>query len=162
VKVCVGFSTHCGLFSKLIRLFTNSEVSHAYLLVDQPIGQTIIQASGLKLHATCYELFKKENLNIKLYEVDIPLYKVKWVFRQTGKRYGMWELLGYLIVLLGRKFGLSLPNLFSDGYKTFICSELIANLFELDAETTTPQDLLEYCEKYYGTNNTQENTELGS
>lgn len=153
MKVYIGFSTHSGIFSKLIRSFTNSEISHAFLLLDDKIGQVVVQAAGLKVHATCYDKFREENFNIKLYPVDIPLYKINWLFRQTGKKYGMLELLGYLIILLGRKVGLKLPNMFGDGYKTFVCSELIANLFELDAETITPQDLLEYCEEVYGQNN---------
>ena len=143
MQIYIGVSTHKGWFSKLIRWCTNSPVSHAFAVIPTQTDFVVIHAAGLKVHALDFCMFKTQNEIYKLYEISITDEKVRWLWHETGKPYGMLSLFGYAYMLINRKFGRKVKNPLADNEKTFVCSELIAKMLDIPSpETITPQDLL--------------------
>jgi hypothetical protein len=108
----------------------------------------MIHASHLQVGLTSFTAFKKENTVYKEYVVNIKEERIKWLYDQTDKSYGFLTLVGFCLVLIGKLFKREWKNPWTDGERSFICSELVAETLELkNPELVTPKDLLDYLEK---------------
>lgn len=151
----VGFSTHSGAFSWLIRTATSSEVSHTYLRIPVPEHSTdmIFQASGLTVNYCAKDVFEFKNNICEEYDIDVSdeQFKAAERFRITeaGKAYSMNQVYGFIAVLAARQvLDKKISNPFSDGDHSYVCVEVVAVCIGLeDAESMTPEDLRRWCEK---------------
>lgn len=136
MKIIIGFSKKDGLLSWLIRKAEGTPYSHVYVRYYNPyIQETIVfHASRTMIHCTTFDLFlKKKNKVVVEYELTTDAEKLRQVIkfsnRQSGKSYGMLQLLGMGIVrvskLLVKK---SFRNPFGDKEKTMVCSEFVAHI----------------------------------
>lgn len=151
--IIVGFSTRPGLFSSLIRFFTNSKVSHTYIKIPVPEynENMVFQASGMTVNYTNYSVFKEKNKVIEEYEIDIDddtasLAEMMRVM-EAGKPYSIKELFGLLWILAMRGFGVKVNNPFRDGSHSYICVELAMICVGLskDSENVTQEDFRKWC-----------------
>lgn len=153
-KVIVGFSTHPGAFSKLIRFITNSKVSHTYIRIPvlEYNEDMVFQASGLSVNYTNYKVFQTKCKVIEEYEitVDDETHALGEMMRvmEAGKPYSVKELIGLLWVLMMRGFGYKVQNPFRDGSTSYICVELVMICVGLrhDSENITQEDFRRWCE----------------
>jgi hypothetical protein len=151
----VGFSSHAGVFSSLIRLVTASKASHAYMrILDfQGIDDMVFQASGLTVNYCNYEYFTSRNRIVEEYEVQVSDEQydkaMHIMAKQAGKPYSMRELWGFIYVLAMRHwFSKRVKNPFGDGYNSWVCSELSGECVGAeDPESMTPEDLRRWCKK---------------
>lgn len=151
----VGFSTHPGAFSWLIRAVTASTVSHTYLRIPIPEHGTsmIFQASGLTVNYCATDVFDYKNTIIEEYDVEISdeQYEYGELFRVTeaGKPYSMKQIVGFLAVLSARQIlDKNIPNPLSNGNHSYVCVEVVTACLGLDdGESMTPEDLRRWCQK---------------
>ncbi len=154
-KVIVGFSTHKGAFSSLIRFVTNSKVSHCYIRIPVPeYGESMVfQASGLWVNYCNYGIFQEKNKVIEEYEIEVEddVYAFGEMLRvmEAGKPYSMKEIFGLLWVLAMRGLGVKVKNPGRDGSNSYICVELAMLCVGLaaDSENITQEDFRRWCVK---------------
>lgn len=155
-SIIVGFSSHKGIFSWLIRAISRSKVSHTYLRVPVPeyADNMVFQASGLQVNYCNYDVFQQKSEVIEEYEilVDDATYEYAELFRITeaGKPYSLLTVIGFLWILSMNGIKIKAENPFADGQKSYICVEVVANCLGLIniGEKTTPEDLRLWCAKY--------------
>lgn len=151
--VIVGFSSHPGIFSTLIKFFTNSRVSHTYIKLPIPEYNEfmVFQASGLSVNYTNYEVFRKKSKVIEEYMVEVSDDEAKLGellrIMESGKPYGIKEIWGLLWVLANRGMGRKVNNPFRDGSSSYICVELAMVSVGLphDSENITQEDFRKWC-----------------
>lgn len=154
--ILVGFSSHPGVFSSLIKYVTNSKVSHTYIRIPVPEynDSMIFQASGLTVNYTNYSVFKKKNTVIEEYEIEVDddTYAFAEMLRvmEAGKPYSMKEIIGLLWVLTMRGVGVRVNNPFRDGSHSYVCVELAMMCvgLERDSENVTQEDFRRWCETH--------------
>lgn len=152
----IGFSTHKhNLLSAVIRWFTKSEVSHCWLLVDDPFfgAPMVLEASEVGLRLTNYADFKKANDVVFLVETPFPLDAgVHDAWGWLGSAYDFGGLFGMSFVMLGRWLKQKWGNPFASKSARF-CSEAIVQILQdakypgsetCVAQETGPQDLLDF------------------
>ena len=149
----VGFSTHEGSFSWLIRNSTASQISHTYIRIPIPEHNTdmIFQASGLSVNYCAKDVFEVKNHIYEEYDVEIS--DEQWAigekFRVTeaGKSYSVKQVFGFLWVLGARQLlNKKISNPFSDGDQSYVCVEVVTVcLGLLNGESMTPEDLRRWC-----------------
>jgi len=158
--VIVGFSTPKAWnpLSWAIRALTRSRTRHAWLLVYDPVFRLLMV---MEAHTTGMRLiplgaFKKVNHVVALARPRIDLTKGlheagKWL----GKPFDTPSLLGMTVVLLGRWFSKKWRNPCHGAHALF-CSESVVRMLreagcpgaaDLDADGTSPEDLLEILER---------------
>jgi hypothetical protein len=157
-SVRVGFSTFNGSpISWLIRKATRAEVSHAFLLVtDSVLGDMIMEEEIGGMQLRPYASFEKTSSIVKLVTPSAPIdVGLKAAATWLGERYDYTGVVGMLYVLIGRYFGKKWKNVLHSPHSMF-CSEAIVFVLQaarypgadaLDAESTSPQDLLTFFEK---------------
>ena len=150
-NITIGFSTGSSIVSRIIRWFIRSKASHAFVAFDdRMLGRRIIMESslyGYKL--TQHERWNKKNKIIAEFTCKKRLGKsVKYMAGELGKDYDFWSAFG---LAARRWFGKWYRNPFRNPKKLH-CSEAMVlflqqvNLaLDLDPESTTPEDLLQYC-----------------
>lgn len=152
--VIVGFSSHKGIFSWLIRTCTKSKVSHAYIrLPIEEYGKDVIfQASGLTVNYCSGDVFRSHSQVIEEYLVEISDEQAKknelYRITECGKPYSMNQVYGFMYVLGMRQIGKNVPNPFSDGAHSYVCVETAANhVGAPNAESMTQEDFRRWCAK---------------
>jgi hypothetical protein len=155
-KLIVGFSyAPTKAFSKLIRWVTNSQVSHAFVVLETS-ETTIYQASGLAVNYQNKGTFLAIENPTEFYEFDLTDAQAaaNQTFRlQTvGKPYSWQEVIGYGWVLLARKFGKRVRNPYSGGQTAYVCVDIAAAHLPIDPQALgdgswTPEDLRLWCQK---------------
>lgn len=154
----IGFSRNNTPFSWLIRKLTGSNISHTYIRIPVPeLGTSMVfQAQGFNVHYINYEHFLAKG-NIVEAEVEVKLSSKQWAqaemvrVYECGKPYSYLQILGYAWVLLGRRFGKKWKNPLSDGDHGYVCVELVCRSLGIsEAESMTPQELLDRLTKVYG------------
>lgn len=157
----VGFSRPKGgfePFSWLIRLFTWSPFSHAYIkFYSAKYDRWLIyQASGLKVNFIGSVRFNAAEVICSEFSLpvsdDARLKTIKFAIDECGVPYGIKEIIGMCAVLVCRMFGKKIKNPLSDGNASFVCSELIAEILndimteqdKLDPETSSPKDVYNF------------------
>lgn len=152
-KVIVGFSSHPGVFSTLIKFVTNSKVSHTYIRIPIPEynESMIFQASGLVVNYTNYKVFLEKSKVIEEYEIEVSddVFALGEMLRvmEMGKPYSMKEVFGLLWVLAMRGLSVRVKNPFRDGSHSYICVELAMMCVGLgsDSENVTQEDFRRWC-----------------
>ncbi len=153
--VIVGFSSHPGVFSSLIKFITNSKVSHAYIRIPIPEydESMIFQASGLAVNYCNFKVFQLKSKVMEEYEVKVSddIYQLGEMLRimESGKPYSMKEIFGLLWVLAMRGLGVKVDNPFRDGSASYVCVELAMLCVgqTSDSENITQEDFRRWCAK---------------
>lgn len=158
----IGFSrsnSKAAVLSILIRKILGVEFSHVYLGFhsNRANRDLIYQANSHGVYFIGEKQFLMHNLIVDEFETEISEETFNKVLTfcidESGKSYGFWNLLGVGIKTMLQKLSISVPNFLSDGNKTYICSELIAQIYndlekaDIDPNTTTPSDLYEIIKK---------------
>jgi len=151
--ISIGFSYRSGnLVSWVIRKMTHSDVSHAWLLVDDVTlrGKIVMEAGFAGWETESYEQFLAQNTVVATIDMKCDLSKGIEAAREwLGSSYDFMGLLGAFVVIVGRWFKFMWHNPFNSS-KTLFCSEAIARVLQeanypgaasLDPGTVTPQDL---------------------
>lgn len=157
--VRIGFSTTNKLLSRIIRKLTRSRASHAFLVYrDVDFGRDMVmEAVGHGFRLVPYDGFQRRNTIVA--EIT-PAYSIEQGLRRAvdwlGANYDKGGLVGmaYLLVLRWlrlRSRSVRLKNPLAASRALF-CSEAVARAcawskypgFDLDPESTTPQDLLDF------------------
>lgn len=157
--VRIGFSTTNALLSRLIRRLTGSRASHAFLVCRDVDFERdmVMEAVGDGFRIVAYDRFQRHNTVVAelapAHSIERGLRRaVDWL----GSAYDTRGLAGMLVVLIRRWLRLRtrsvrLRNPFARSRALF-CSEAVARAcrwadypgFDLDPESTTPQDLLDF------------------
>ena len=135
--ITVGFSSHkTSILSKLIRLVEGTPYSHTYVKFrsDSLDRDLIYQASGLAVNFMSPIIFHDHNIVCAEYILEVPdeVHKkvLQFAIDNCGKPYGLKGLFGMAYVKIARVFGKKVDNPFSDGGKTYVCSELVSTIIE--------------------------------
>jgi len=154
-EIIVGFSRPKAFFepfSWLIRLATWSPFSHAYIrYYNSELDRWIIfQASGLKVNLIGQTMFNDAEDIYEEYVVPISDATKMSVLQNAvddlGSPYGIWQIMGFVIVLLVGLFGKSIKNPFYSK-SSYFCSELVADILteiglgDLDPSNMSPKDV---------------------
>lgn len=155
-SLIIGFSrAPTKSFSRLICWVTKSQVSHSFILLEYADEQLIYQASGLAVNYENHDTFMSIEVPIEFYQFELTeAQRVKnELFRinTVGKPYSWRELIGYLWVLLARKFGKRVKNPLSGGQTAYVCVDVAAAHLpvnpELNDGSMTPEDFRRWCSK---------------
>jgi len=150
-NITIGFSTSNAIVSKVIRWFTKSKASHAYIAFDdRDLGRRIVMEASLYGYKLVqHEHWSKKNKVVKEFTCKKRLTEsLKYMAGELGKDYDFWSAFG----LAARRWvGKWYKNPFRDPKKLH-CSEAMVLFLQqaglaldLDPESTTPEDLLQYC-----------------
>lgn len=154
----IGFSTNNkNILSNLIRFFTESKISHTFLLFEAHEQTFVLHASDRGISISNFKKFKQENTLVKLFMIDINNEEqaIQFALTKLDIEYDYIGALGYLWVLLMRKLGKKTVNPLVTRTKE-ICSKFITEILafdnykdyaSLDAATIDPEDLLEMLSK---------------
>ena len=141
--------------SRIIRHFTKSEVSHAWLLLDDPLFecQMVMEASEFGLILTPFDKFRSKNDVITVIEPKAQLDTgIKAAGAWLGEAYDFGGLIGTAFVLFGRFLKRRWKNPF-DSSTAMFCSEFVVKVMQasnypgievFDAASTTPQDVIDF------------------
>ncbi len=150
----IGFSTTDALFSRLIRRFTGSKVSHAFLVyfdVDFD-REMVMEAVGAGFRIVPLDKFARHNRVVEIVTPRHPIDEgLKAAVDWLGEGYDARGILGMALLLAFRALRRRtrrVRNLLASRRALF-CSEAVARAcracrypgFDRDPETTTPQDL---------------------
>lgn len=149
------FTTTNTPISRLIRWVMGSRASHTaigLLWEDVPV---VVEATTGGVKNTPRALWAKDHIVIAEYSFKPGVVvDLSEAITGLGRAYDYVGLLGYLVVLLGRRLGRKLKNPFARE-AGLVCSEFVLCLDKegsipewkgLDPEATTPEDLLQICE----------------
>jgi len=151
MAIVIGFSTSDGFISKAIRWFSRSEVSHAWVSFDcGELEQRLIMhatSGGYKLNH--WRRWKKGNTIVAQFVCREDLSDgLRKMAKQLDHDY---DYLSVIMMMPRRWLGKLFRNPVRDRKKLH-CSEALARLLQahgfakdLDPESTTPGDLLEFC-----------------
>lgn len=162
-KIIVGFSKpkKWHLFSWIIMALYGINYSHVYIKFhsDYYERDIIYQASKMMINFMGNDVFGKENITIKEFDVDItPENKkalMQFAIDNAGKPYSIKEAIGLGWVRLNAILGRKISNPFKEGTKEYVCSVLADHILEQYTEENAPGDyqdsdpkfLYEYLEK---------------
>ena len=154
MEIRIIFSTSSSWLSKLIRWVTRSKVSHASIcVIAQGLPILVLQSTVGGVQAMSRTRWNRGNRVIKEFRSKIPV-SLEHACRLLGERYDYVGLIGYIPVLLGRWLGKKVKNPLASP-RALVCAEFVLHLSQgqipewkgLDPEGTTPEDLLEVCDK---------------
>lgn len=156
INVCV--STSNSIFSRVIRWFTRSQVSHAFLtFYDETLGRVfVMEANGRGFMLVPWSNWKKHNTVVARFSLKTPevqqLHALQRLSNLLGATYDYVSVLGFVL----RRFRRRMRNPLNDAAK-LICSEVVARfLFDTgdplllvfaESETWTPEDILREARK---------------
>lgn len=153
MNVRIGFSTSDAWYSRLIRRFTKSSVSHTFLLVEVAGHGIVLEEGPDGFHARTIENFSRGNRVVVLLSLEHPIDKgVEEAITWLGQRYDYLGVLGMFAVLVYRWFGKKRRNPLASSRSMF-CSEANTRILQvsgypgadkLDPESTSPADLLAF------------------
>lgn len=149
--VQLGFSTSPAWYSKVIKDFTKSKVSHTFLIVSL-FGVALVLEEGY--HGYSMRLladFPDKIVRIVVPKVDLRA-AVRESLKDLGQPYGYPKLLGMFFVMCARRLGHKIRNPARNS-RSMICSERNTRILQaakypgadkLDPSSTSPEDLLEF------------------
>lgn len=145
--VRIGFSRSNSKFavlSTLIRKVLKVEFSHVYFRFrsDKANRDLIYQANSHGVYFTGGTQFLEHNAIVDEFEIAIEEETfgklLSFCIDELGKSYGFWNLLGLGLKTLLYRFQLKIPNFLADENKSYICSELVAKIYnDLENDTLT-------------------------
>lgn len=151
----IGFSTSDSFISKFIRFFSQAEVSHTFIIFDDPTlgGRCVIEAQWDGYHVKSFEAATRGDTKFVCIE---PLHPTPGLVQNCvawlGRSYDYSALVGIWLTMFGRYFKRKWKNPFGSATALF-CSEAIVIALRnigyprsetLTPNTTTPQDLLSF------------------
>lgn len=155
--ITVGFSTHPGLLSRLIRFVTRSRASHAWIVFDDRHFRVrfVLESTGKGFHLIPFERWGRSNAVVRTFDLPYPLEDgLAAVAGYLGESYDVGGLVGMVVVLAGRWLRRRWRNPLASS-RTVFCSEAVTRILvgagvpgaeELDPEATSPEDLLVFLE----------------
>lgn len=135
MKLIVGFSRASKWWkvgSRAIQSVNKRDYSHCFILYTCPVtGEGVVaQASHGYVNLVNLEIFKKDNVIVKEYELQVPdseaLEIFKFIFKSLGKSYSGLQL---LLILVKEVFRFEIKSYNRDKY--YICSEYAARICSL-------------------------------
>lgn len=150
-KVIVGFSHSYNIFGKIIRWATSSKVNHVFIMFEEDGVDIVFQASGLAVNYVNYSRFLDHSKILETYSLwmtDEEWTKCKHdQLLKLGTPYSWRDIVGFIWVLLNRKFDRDVENPLSDGDYAYICVDLTAEQLGYEWESTmTPEDMRRWCQ----------------
>lgn len=155
INVC--FSTSDHLFSRVIRWFTKSKVSHALITFrDETLDKTFaMEANGRGFMIVPWAKWRTGNVMVARYSLDVPeeaqMESLRGLAEFLGSQYDYISILGFAL----RRFLGRMRNPFDTSSK-LVCSEAVARFLHLtgvpslqyfdDYGTWAPEDLLKEAE----------------
>jgi hypothetical protein len=153
--VKVGFSSHKGNFlSEVIRWFTHSKISHAWLYIKNDDGsEVLLEAVGVGVRETPWAWFPSAGTKLvalvnPVVPLDVGVTQAKqWV----GEKYDRLGLVGMALVIMARWFKAKLKNPLRNSRELW-CSELVGRVLQLsnypgmegwDPAGMSPEDVYE-------------------
>ena len=153
MKIWIGFSTTNNVISRVIRWFTRSTTSHAWLaFTSQDMGMDIVLEAHFTFRAVPYAWFKKRNRIVAEYEIPVGQAAIVKCASFLGENYDYTGIVGGIIVSVGRWFKHKWHNPWGNP-KAQTCSEAVVRALQaaaypgaekLNAEDTSPQTLMEF------------------
>jgi len=153
MKIWIGFSTTNNLISRVIRWFTRSTTSHAWIaFASQDMGMDVVLEAHFTFRAVPYVWFKKRNRIVAEYEIPVGQAAVAKCASFLGENYDYTGIVGGIIVSVGRWFKHKWHNPWGNP-KAQTCSEAVVRALQaaaypgaekLNAEDTSPQTLMEF------------------
>lgn len=154
MNISIGFSRSDKIGSRLIRWCEDTEFSHVYIKwrSDYLERDIIYHASGHAVGFITSERFLAAGNRVVL-EKPLSLSDatkktvIQFCMDKSGTPYGIKHLIGFGIVKLCKLVGKTIKNPFGDGPKTYICSELAAEVLNTagfsvkNIEQITPKHL---------------------
>ena len=152
----IGFSTSTHIPSTIIRLFTHSPTSHAYIVFEAAHQSLVLQADHRGVICDHYTNFKQHNTIIAEYQLltghqeDDAI--LSFALHQLTKPYDFLGLVGFGWVLFNKALGIKTKQPFPRR-SSYYCSELIIAALQsahfptshmLDRFLTSPEELLEF------------------
>lgn len=144
------FTTNDMLFSRLIKKFTKSKVSHAAFEYSSNIISHSTFLDGVNNWTK--DAFKHSQTIVAVYEIpDVDYSNAKKIYRnKRTAKYGYFDIIYLTIAILLRRI-IQFKNPIQDG---LICSEYVSLYMDACLGTKlnsssyppTPEDLLEWCE----------------
>lgn len=140
IPIIVGFSKPKNhifpIFSWLIRLFEGgTKYSHVYVRWYS-LGARVdacYEASGTQVHFVGKKVFDEKIQPVYEYQLEInrETYRklLHFCMSNAGVKYGIKQVFGIAWQRLNKLLGRKVDNPFSDGNKSWICSELVAAIF---------------------------------
>jgi hypothetical protein len=163
-QMFIGFSRRrkFNLVSWLVRKVEGTEFSHVYVrFPSERLARNILyEASGTSVHFKAQWIFDRDNEVVEEYETliseDTHVSVMRFCLDNAEVPYGLKSLFGFGIVKIASIFGIKIPNPFRDGRKTYVCSELVADIlrdagFDAPCEgEATPKVLREFIRAKFG------------
>jgi hypothetical protein len=156
-KIIFGFSRPIEkkILSSAIMKVDDVDFSHAYIkLWSEKYNRYLIyQASGLQVNFVNQEIFESHNVAVHEFEVEVSdetrTIVMQYAIDRCGMPYSIKELFGFLLVKINSCFGKTIKNPFGDGNRSYVCSELVAEIIReclgkqlpKDPDDMTPKDL---------------------
>jgi hypothetical protein len=151
----IVFTADNGIVSRAVRWFTGVQASHVALTakiggVDVLIHATVggVQVSPRR------KWLRGERVVAEFKPRAEPVFDLHTAVQSLGERYDYVGLIGYIPVLLARRFGARLRNPLASARAT-VCSEFalraawalgkLRGVSALDPERSTPRDVLKLC-----------------
>lgn len=153
----LAFTSSSALISRTIRFFTRSRTSHTAIGLDLFGTPFFLHATVGGIQMTPRARWLKTNRVVAEFTIVPDLHEgLQTALHHIGDAYDYRGLFGFFFVLLAKKLGRTRRNLFASP-TAMVCSELALHLDlagskiqawrDLDPERTTPEDLLQICEK---------------
>jgi hypothetical protein len=152
--VIIGFSSTDAIISRIIKWFTRSKASHAYVLFEVAGEQLVIHSTEKGINCDCYRKFVKENKIVAEYKLLIDKDSDRRALAQAicmlDKPYDFLSVLGFGWVIFNRVIGRRIKNPFPNR-SAYHCSEFaltmlrkakLQDLEHLSRELTAPEDLI--------------------
>lgn len=128
--------------SFLIKYFEKTEFSHCVLIFTDKNRREFVYEAGYRgVSFSSGPFFSKNNRIIEAYSLDCDNSKkdslLDFIYENIGKNYGYLTVFGHLVQRFAWKLGESglgkgllsrFPLLFTDGSKSYFCSELLGDL----------------------------------
>lgn len=161
MNIYFGFSTGTLPLSYVARWLMKSKASHTFLFIELGFVKLVIEATFGGVKVTPYSKWKKHNKITHLFALDKKRDEsminsaLAEAFNIVGTKYDYPGYFGYLPIYIFRWFGKKIRNPFGSA-RSMACSEFVLQVREelnilswmhFDAESTSPQDLIEVCEK---------------
>ena len=160
VNVKIGFSSGSRLSSRIIKFFTRSHISHAFLIIEDSFlgSDMVMEATPGGFRLITLSQFARTHDIVAVFDIPHSLEKgVRKSASWLGRKYDYLGVFGTAFVLLGRWMKLKWANPFNT--KAIYCSEAIVYILqvsnypgalELDPASTTPADLYSFLKKSSG------------
>jgi hypothetical protein len=140
-KIIVGFSKPSKnikfpIVSWAIRLIERTPYSHVYIrwYSDSLERDIVYQASGTMVNFVGMNVFSEHAEPVHEFEIECSKETIKktkqFAIDKAGYPYGVKQIVGILFVKIASLFGKKIKNPFADGGRTYVCSELVAEILK--------------------------------